>query len=78
MARRTSREYRASESAVWTALGRMAKAAWGKHCRRIALAGVLGASKMNPRNFFAEPKRRNPRFQTLLKRSIAAAKDTAR
>jgi hypothetical protein len=33
---------------------------------------------MNPRNFFAELKRRNPRFQALLKPSIAAEKDAAR
>jgi hypothetical protein len=33
---------------------------------------------MKPRNFFTEPKRSNPRFQTLLKRSIAAEKAAAR
>jgi hypothetical protein len=39
--------------------------------------GSNGA-EMNPRNFFAEPKRRNPRFQTLLTPSIAAGKSAAR
>ena len=33
---------------------------------------------MNPRNFFAELKRRKPRFQTLLKSLIVAEKGAAR
>ncbi len=73
MFRRTRSESGASDSADWTVSARTGGGA-EKRLSKNGARQIVGAPQMNPRNFFAELKRRSPRFQTLLKASIAARK----